>query len=76
MGAEENFKINLNQNLWVLVVGYLSLGAADHFHLSWWFLWLARVLATLATVSVLVSLGFYTVHDRMNKHKDTKAKLA
>jgi hypothetical protein len=69
MGADESFKIKLNQNLWVLVVGYLSLGAADHYHLSWWFLWLARVVASVATISVLITLCFYTVNyctDRPN----------
>jgi hypothetical protein len=30
----DNFKINLNQNLWGLVVGLAALGMAEHYHLS------------------------------------------
>jgi hypothetical protein len=62
MALEDKINVNLNQNLWGLLVSYLALGAADHYHLSWWFLWLARALATLMTISVLAGFAFYTVH--------------
>jgi hypothetical protein len=32
--ATENFKINLNQNLWGLVVGLAALGVAERYSLS------------------------------------------
>jgi thiamine transporter ThiT len=74
MSVEDKFNVNLNQNLWALLVSYAALGAADHYHLSWWFLWLARILATLMTASVVAGVLFYTVHYCARKGVQT-AKL-
>ncbi len=61
MRLDENFKINLNQNLWALVVSYVALGStAEHWGLKWLRVF-SIVLATAATISVLVALIPYTM---------------
>jgi hypothetical protein len=59
MAAEDNFKINLNQNVWALVVSYAALGASEY-----WGLKLLCRFAFIAsaglTLSVLITFGFYT----------------
>ena len=37
MAVEDKFNINLNQNLWGLVVAYAALGVAEHWCLRWLF---------------------------------------
>jgi hypothetical protein len=59
MAIEDKFNINLNQNLWVLVVAYAALGAAEHWNLGH-LLWLARIGATAATLSMVLTLLAYT----------------
>lgn len=62
MGANpaENFKINLNQNLWGLVVSLISLGAAEYFKLCTLF-WFSLVVALIMTISIAVTTYAYTV---------------
>jgi hypothetical protein len=59
MAVEDKFNINLNQNLWGLVVAYAALGIAEHLGL--------RRLGCLAfiasiglTISILFTAAFYT----------------
>lgn len=61
MALEDQFRINLNQNLWALVVAYGALGAADHWCLTY-LLWPSLVASWILTVMVLISFGFYTGH--------------
>lgn len=58
---EERFKINLNQNLWGLVVGFAALGAAEKYRLCALF-WPAVVLSAIMTLSVAVTTVAYTVN--------------
>ncbi|HET9322180.1 MAG TPA: hypothetical protein VFO27_20475, partial [Bryobacteraceae bacterium] len=51
--------INLNQNLWGLVVCYAALGIAQHWCLGALF-WLSLVASVGMTLSVLITTGFYT----------------
>jgi hypothetical protein len=60
-GPQDSFKINLNQNLWGLVVGLVALGAAEYFHLSSLF-WFALVLSVIMTVSVAATTLAYTIN--------------
>ena len=55
----EPFKINLNQNLWGLVVGFLSLGFAEHFHLSALF-WYSVAVSGIMLASTAVTTLAYT----------------
>jgi len=49
MAVEDKFNINLNQNLWALVVSYGALGAAEHWHLMW-LLYLSLVTSIVLTI--------------------------
>ncbi len=59
--AAESFKIDLNQNLWGLVVAYAALGAAEHWELKRLGC-LSLIMAIGMTLSVLVTTLFYTVN--------------
>jgi hypothetical protein len=71
MGIEDKFHINLNQNLWGLVVSYAALGVAEHWCLRWLFR-LSVVVAIGLSVSVLFTVAFYTVNYCRNRlrHED------
>lgn len=56
----EQFKINLNQNLWGLVVGLIALGAAEHFRLCTLY-WFAVVVSGMMAVSLAFTTYSYTV---------------
>jgi hypothetical protein len=55
----EAFKINLNQNLWGLVVTFSALGLAEQYHLCTLF-WLAVISSSVMTLSVIVTTAVYT----------------
>ncbi len=65
-GVTENFKINLNQNLWGLVVSFLSLGIAEHYKLCTLF-WFATVIALVMSISIILTTYFYTKNYCKNK---------
>jgi hypothetical protein len=67
-GPQESFKINLNQNLWGLIVAFGSLGAAEYFHLCILF-WFAVVLAGVTTLSVVATTAAYTINYCVEKFK-------
>ncbi|SHM73894.1 hypothetical protein SAMN05443669_10641 [Flavobacterium xanthum] len=62
----ENFKINLNQNLWALIVSLLTLGSSEYYNLktSYYF---GIVLSIITSISVIISLYFYTKNYIQNK---------
>jgi hypothetical protein len=61
MAWEDKIDVNLNQNIWLLVVGFAALGAAEH----WCLLWLCR-LSVIVSIGALISVAFtlfaYTYH--------------
>lgn len=59
MAVEDKFNINLNQNLWGLVVTYTALGVAEHWCLPWLFR-LSRIAAIIMTASVFFTGIAYT----------------
>lgn len=59
VNIEDKVNINLNQNLWGLVVSYTALGVAEHWELRF-LLWLSLVVSIGMTLSVLITLAFYT----------------
>ena len=59
MGIEDKFNVNLNQNLWALVVAYAALGVAEHWCLPWLFK-LSRIAAIIMTASVFFTGIAYT----------------
>jgi hypothetical protein len=66
VGVEDKFHINLNQNLWGLVVSYAALGVAEHWCLHWLFR-LSVVVAIGLSISVLITVAFYTWNYCRNK---------
>jgi len=58
---EEQFKINLNQNLWGLLVGLSSLGVAEYFGLCVLF-WFAFVVSAIMVPSVAATTLAYTIN--------------
>jgi len=57
----EQFKINLNQNLWGLVVAFAALGASEHYRLCVLF-WFALALSIVMVLSVAVTTLAYTIN--------------
>lgn len=55
----ENFKINLNQNLWALIVALLTLGSLEYFNLNATF-YFGLCLSIITSISLLFTLFCYT----------------
>lgn len=65
----EDFKINLNQNLWGLLITLATLGTAEYFELCTLF-WFGFVLSIIAGISFLITLSAYTVNYWKNKMRN------
>ncbi len=65
-GPEEQFKINLNQNLWGLLVGLVALGVSEYYNLCTLF-WLSVVVSVIMVASVAVTTLAYTMNYWKNK---------
>jgi hypothetical protein len=65
-GTLENFRINLNQNLWGLLVSFGFLGGAEYFHLCVLF-WFSTVPAAVMVISVCITTWVYTSNYTSNK---------
>ena len=65
---QDHFKINLNQNLWGLIVGFLGLGAAEHYALSTLF-WFSVVLSVIMLSSLAITTFGYTKNYWKNKQE-------
>lgn len=63
---EEQFKINLNQNLWGMLVGLVALGVAEYFNLCTLF-WFSVLVSVIMVVSVAVTTLAYTMNYWKNK---------
>lgn len=60
MPSTDDFKINLNQNLWGLLLSLSALGAAEHFNLPTLYKF-AVAVALVMSLSVIITTGAYTV---------------
>jgi hypothetical protein len=56
----EKFKINLNQNLWGLIVAFTSLGVAEYFQLHTLF-WFGVIASGVLMLSVIATTIAYTI---------------
>jgi hypothetical protein len=63
---QELFKINLNQNLWGLIIGLGSLGIAEYYKLCTLF-WFAVVVSVVMVSSIAITTWAYTVNYLKNK---------
>lgn len=64
----DNFKINLNQNIWILIVSLIALGISEYYNLCTLY-YFGFFLSIIASVSVLITLFFYTFNYSKNKIK-------
>jgi hypothetical protein len=64
----EQFKINLNQNLWGLVVGLIALGVGEYYKLCTLF-WFAFSVSLIMIISVAFTTFAYTKNYCRNKTK-------
>jgi len=62
----EEFKINLNQNLWGLVVSLITLGVSEYFNLETLY-WFGLILSIVCSISVIITLIPYTINYFKNK---------
>lgn len=65
-GPEEQFKINLNQNLWGLIAAFVALGTAEHWNLPTLF-WFSVAVTAIMVVSVAATTFAYTIKYCKNK---------
>jgi len=63
---QDQVKINLNQNLWGLVVGLSAMGAAEHYNLCTLF-WFSVVVSAIMVASLAVTTLAYTSNYWKNK---------
>lgn len=55
-----DFKINLNQNLWGLLLSLFALGAAEYYGLYSLY-WFGLILSFFTSLSFLITLTAYTI---------------
>jgi hypothetical protein len=68
----DNFRINLNQNLWVLVVALVTLGTAEYFRLCSLY-WFGLILSIVSSVSLFFTLSAYTYSYCKSKFTNKKS---
>ena len=57
----EHVKIELNQNLWVFISSSLFLGLSEYYNLCMIF-WLSTVVVAISTISLIITVVYYTYH--------------
>ena len=68
---EDNFKINLNQNLWGLVISFGALGLSEYYLLNVLF-WFSLIASSVFVISICFTTWAYTVNYISNKRKPSK----
>lgn len=58
--------LNLNQNLWLLLVSFGSLGVSEYFYLKYLFIF-SMIITVLAILSLCFTVTFYTYRYCKNK---------
>jgi hypothetical protein len=71
--AMDKLKINLNQNIWWLIISYSTVGFSQRygFHELWW---LAFVMSCFCSLSVLICLAFYTINYCRHKYGNANSE--
>jgi len=73
-GVQDSVKINLNQNLWGLVVGFGALGASEHFNLETLYYFSCAVSGIMLT-SIAFTTFAYTVDYWKNKFRNRQGGM-
>ena len=68
----EAFKMNLNQNLWGLVVGFIGLGLGERYCLHTLY-WCSLALSVVMLLSLVFTTPAYTINYWRNKMKQDRA---
>jgi hypothetical protein len=63
-----DIKVNMNQNLWGLLISYVSLGISEYYKLTV-LLCLSIILAIILTISVIITTIAYTLNYWKEKMK-------
>lgn len=53
--------LKLNQNLWLLLISFVSLGASEYFCFEYLLIF-SMIITILATLSLCFTVTFYTYH--------------
>jgi len=64
----EKFNINLNQNLWLLLITLIALGVREYFCLNSLYIF-AFILTIMSIISIIFTLTAYTIRYCMDKLK-------
>lgn len=64
----DNFKINLNQNLWGLLISILTLGTGEYYCLPTLY-WVGIILTGTTAISYIITLIPYTINYWKNKNE-------
>ena len=67
----DDFKINLNQNVWGLLLSLTTLGVSEYFNFKCLF-WFGLILSVLTTISFTSTLTAYTINYCRKKIKNDK----
>jgi len=62
----DKFKVNLNQNIWILIISLLGLGFSEYFNLQK-LMTISFLLTIISFISVFFTLIFYTTNYCKNK---------
>lgn len=65
---DETLYLNLNQNLWGLLLSFTGLGGAEYYHLNTLY-WITLVISIIMALSVSVTTLAYTVNYWKSKLK-------
>lgn len=64
----DNFKINLNQNIWGLLLSLLTLGTSEYYKLVSLY-YFGLILSIITSLSFVITLVAYTINYCKNKMK-------
>jgi len=64
----ESFNINLNQNIWALIVSLLTLGISEYYDLYTLY-YFGLILSIICSISIIITLYFYTLNYSNKKLK-------
>lgn len=70
----DNIRVNLNQNLWFLLISLMALGGAEYYRLCTLY-WFGLVLTSIATISFTITLIAYTYRYVTLKTRKENKKL-
>jgi hypothetical protein len=65
----DEFKINLNQNVWILIISLITLGLSEYYCLKTLFVF-GFILSIISTISIFITTISYTLKYFITKLKN------